>query len=230
MDIFGDLHIHSIVSDGSLHPSEIVKISKAKSIQVVSITDHNTFLGSVIGSKYIDRRSQIIIHGAEVRTHIGDVLVLCPQPNFISGRDLLSLIDLCRDNNCLLIPSHPYDVLRLGIRGNVSMKVWNAIEVFNGSSDLLSNMVSYILTKDIDIPHLSNSDAHVGYLIGSAYNIIDVNDFNADSVLDSIRKGRVIPIMRYSIKGNIKRVGWGLKRFVNGYKPISLDRLNKVFK
>lgn len=229
MELIGDLHIHSIVSDGSLHPSEIIKISKIKSINIISITDHNTFLGSVIASRYVDRRYQILLYGAEVRTYLGDILILCPQPIPLTYK-LPEMVDLCNDNNCLLIPAHPYDVLRLGIRGNIFMDLWDAIEVFNSSSDFISNLITYILTRNANIPLLSNSDAHVGELIGSSYNIISIDCYNVDGVLESIRKGRVVPVMKYSLRGSVSRVSWGLKRYLNGYKFIGITHLNEGFR
>ncbi|MEM2158283.1 MAG: PHP-associated domain-containing protein [Sulfolobales archaeon] len=218
MKVFADLHIHSLVSDGSLHPSDIVKISKARSIQVFSITDHNTFLGSLIADRFVDKKTQILVYGAEVRTYLGDMLMLCPKPITTIKYELPDLIDICKDNNCLLIPSHPYDILRLGIRGNIKMGLWDAIEVFNGSSDLISNLMTYIMARNTNIPLLSNSDAHVGELIGCSYNIINVDNFDVDDVLESIRKGKVKPIMKYSVRGNISRACWGLKRYIHGYK------------
>lgn len=229
MELIGDLHIHSIVSDGFLHPSEIIKVSRSKSISIISITDHNTFLGSVIASRYVDRRYQLLIYGAEVRTYLGDVLMLCPQPITITY-SLPEIVDLCNDNNCLLIPAHPYDVLRLGIRGSISMDLWDAIEVFNSSSDLISNIITYILTRNANIPLLSNSDAHVGELIGSSYNIISVDRYGVDDVLESIRRGRVVPVMKYSLRGSVSKFSWGLKRYLSGYKFIDIMHLNEGFR
>jgi predicted metal-dependent phosphoesterase TrpH len=221
LKLYGDLHIHSIVSDGALHPSEIVKISKLKSINVISVTDHNTFLGSVIASRYVDKRSQILIYGAEVKTYLGEVLLLCPQAIRISY-DLSTLVDSCRENNCLLVPSHPYDILRLGIKWGVNLKVWDAVEIFNSSSDPISNIITYILARGLNIPLLANSDAHVGELIGSAFNIIYADGFTVDDVLESIRVGNVTPVMRYSLLGSIYRFSWSLKRTVHGLRKTNL--------
>lgn len=221
--LIGDLHIHSIVSDGSLHPLDIVRISKIKSLHIFSVTDHNTFLGSIIASKYVDKREQILLYGAEVRIYLGDILILCPQPITITY-DLYRMVDLCRDNNCILIPAHPYDIFRLGIRGNISMKLWDAIEVFNSSSDLISNFITYVLAKGLGVPLVSNSDAHVGELIATSYNIIYVDSFNVDDVLESIRKGRVLPVMKYSIRGSISRISWGLKKYLSNLNSENVNR------
>jgi len=221
LKLYGDLHIHSIVSDGALHPSEIVKISRLKSINVISITDHNTFLGSVVASKYVDKKSQVLIYGAEVKTYLGEVLLLCPHTIKISY-DLSTLVDICKENNCLLVPSHPYDILRLGIRWGINLKIWDAIEIFNSSSDPISNTITYILARDLNIPLLANSDAHVGELIGSAFNIIYTHGFTVDDILECVRVGNTIPVMRYSLLGSIHRFSWSLKRIVYGLRKHNL--------
>lgn len=216
MKLVCDLHIHSIVSDGALHPADIIKVSKLKSIKVISITDHNTFLGSVIASKYVDR-TQLLIYGAEFTTYLGEVLLLCP--NKIDGAnascDLNALIELGRSNNCLVVPPHPYDILRLGVGSLIKLDVWDAVEVFNASSDPISNIVTYLASMKLCKPLLANSDAHVAELIGSSYSIVYVDDFTVDDVLESIRRSRVQPVMKYSITGSISRLSWSLKKFIH---------------
>ncbi len=216
MKLVCDLHIHSIVSDGSLHPADIVNVSKSRSVKVISITDHNTFLGSIVASKYMDK-TQLLIYGAEFMTYVGEVLLLCP--NKIEGvntlRDLNTLIDLGRSNNCLVVPPHPYDILRLGIGNLVKLDVWDAVEVFNASSDPISNLITYLAVMKSNKPLLANSDAHVAELIGASYSIVDVDDFTVDDVLESIRGFRVQPVMKYSITGSISRLSWGLKKFIH---------------
>ena len=40
-----DLHIHSIFSDGSLHPKQIIDLAVKKGLSAISITDHDTLAG-----------------------------------------------------------------------------------------------------------------------------------------------------------------------------------------
>lgn len=40
-----DLHLHSTASDGTLSPSEILKMAKKKGIGIIAITDHDTIKG-----------------------------------------------------------------------------------------------------------------------------------------------------------------------------------------
>ena len=37
----GDFHIHSTYSDGSLTPSQIVRLAKKRQVDIMAITDHN---------------------------------------------------------------------------------------------------------------------------------------------------------------------------------------------
>ena len=41
-----DLHLHTTASDGSDTPSELVAKAKARGIEVIAITDHDTLVGS----------------------------------------------------------------------------------------------------------------------------------------------------------------------------------------
>ncbi|MEM4664172.1 MAG: PHP domain-containing protein, partial [Sulfolobales archaeon] len=71
------MHIHSYVSDGELSPEEIIRYAEFKGLNAISITDHNTFLGSYIALRR--KRKIVIVPGAEFRTELGDMLVLCEQ-------------------------------------------------------------------------------------------------------------------------------------------------------
>lgn len=212
MMIQGDLHIHSYVSDGEASPEEIVKYSIKKGLSVISITDHNTFLGSLSAIlKTGNPKKLLVIPGAEIRTLWGDVLVLCQTPIRVSANPLI-LRDEALKNHCLLIPAHPFDVLRLGIGVRSKyVSLWDAYEVFNSSSDLLSNLVSFFYLRNLGKPLLSNSDAHTVEGIGSSRNIFEVSEFSVEGVLEAIRRNFVRPVPSYSILSTISKLRWGIR-------------------
>jgi len=109
--IKGDFHIHSIASDGVLHPCDIVKYATKKGFKVIAITDHNTFLGSIMARK-CGINDIVIIYGAEVRSEIGDILLLCDSYFLNISRTIRNLIDIKSHYNCLLIPAHPLSIVR----------------------------------------------------------------------------------------------------------------------
>lgn len=40
-----DLHVHSNKSDGTLSPSEVVRLAKEKNLKAIALTDHDTVAG-----------------------------------------------------------------------------------------------------------------------------------------------------------------------------------------
>ena len=82
-----DLHCHTKMSDGSTSIDEVIMIAKRRGIKTISITDHDTFAGSIRG-KILGKRLGIeVITGAEIsaydynrnrKVHI--LCYLCPNP------------------------------------------------------------------------------------------------------------------------------------------------------
>ncbi|MGC8974649.1 MAG: CehA/McbA family metallohydrolase [Thermoprotei archaeon] len=212
MMIQGDLHIHSYVSDGEASPEEIVKYSIKKGLNVISVTDHNTFLGSLLAiSKVRNFKKLLVVPGAEIRTFWGDVLVLCQTPIKVSANPL-TLREKASENHCLLIPAHPLDILRLGIGARSKyVSLWDAYEVFNSSSDPLTNLVSFLYLRGVGKPLLSNSDAHTTEGIGSSRNIFEVSELSIEDVLEAIRKNYVRPVPGYTISSTVSKLRWGIR-------------------
>ena len=60
-----DLHIHSIYSDGSLYPAEILDFAKTKGLKLISITDHDC-LGAFTNN--LQKEDIKVIPGIELKT------------------------------------------------------------------------------------------------------------------------------------------------------------------
>ena len=215
-----DMHIHSTVSDGKPSPAEIVVEALSKGLNVISVTDHDSFEGSIRAAKIAreEKLELIVVIGAEVRTTAGDILVYCSGgPLARIPRDPGQLADYAHENGCLVVPAHPFDLRRKGI-GELVYKLsskWDAIEVFNAASDPLSNSKAREAAAALGLPGIANSDAHVAEAIGSAYTILDYNVESAEDVLEAIRRGRVIPVGgRPSFTAIAKQVVWSIERRV----------------
>ncbi|MCD6323842.1 MAG: PHP domain-containing protein [Desulfurococcales archaeon] len=216
---WADLHIHTIVSDGMASPEDVVKYAAKTGLQVIAVTDHNTFLGSVIATRKVRELGRVlVVYGAEVRTYWGDILFLCPHPVRVTP-DPLELRDVGDENNCVLIPAHPFDVVRKGIGSKVLLQgIWDGAECFNGGSDPLTNIMTYMILNRARLTCFANSDAHVLSMVGTARNFLDLTALTIDDVLECLRKGCVKPRPGYSVVGIRDRFVWGLKRKVNGIK------------
>jgi len=65
----------------------------------------------------------------------------------------------------------------------------------------------------LNLPGLANSDAHVKEALGSAYNLIEINEVKPSMILEEIRKGRVKPV-EVGLKANakLKIIEWSIIR------------------
>jgi 3',5'-nucleoside bisphosphate phosphatase len=61
-----DLHIHTTASDGSCEPAEIVELAKSKSLNTISITDHDTIDGYLKAIEIAEKLAVNLIPGVEI--------------------------------------------------------------------------------------------------------------------------------------------------------------------
>ena len=61
-----DLHLHTTASDGSLSPSELVKMAVERGMEAISITDHDTIDGLAEGRKKAEELGIKFINGMEL--------------------------------------------------------------------------------------------------------------------------------------------------------------------
>lgn len=216
MRLKADLHIHSTYSDGRASPVEIIYTAIEKGLDVIAITDHNTFRGGVAGYKASKNipDSPIVIIGNEVRTQLGDILVYCLDEVDIPY-SVPEIIDRGHEDGCLVVPAHPFDILRLGIgEALFDYSGWDAVEVWNASSTHRANRRAIEAAKLLRLPGLANSDAHILEYIGVAYTLIEVDEYSVEGVFKAIKKGLVHPHYGYPpFKHLFKRFFWSLEKF-----------------
>lgn len=215
MLVKADMHIHSTYSDGRGSPRDIVFYARYKGLQVIAITDHDTFQGALIARKETSKYGNelIVIIGNEVRSDKGDVLIYCYEP-IDTPRQLGLLIDYAHENNCLVVPAHPFDTWRSGIGDSIyEYHGWDAIEVWNASASRGANKKAYKVAKELGLPGLANSDAHIVEYIGVAYTVIEVDELDIDSVFKAIRTNRIKPRFGYPpFKDFLKKIIWSIYR------------------
>ncbi len=204
-----DLHIHTTYSDGVCSPLEVVHAAIDRGLSVIAVTDHDTFMGALRARDYVKRsRLELLaLLGNEVRTELGDVLIYCLE-EVNASKNLLKLIEVSQDNGCLIVPAHPFDILRLGL-GNAIFEYrgWSAIEVWNASANKRANKRAIEASRELNLPGIASSDAHIAEYIGIAHTIIELNELSEEEVFESIRKGRVRPYFGYpSFNLTLKRI------------------------
>ncbi|HJT81287.1 MAG TPA: CehA/McbA family metallohydrolase [Chthoniobacterales bacterium] len=197
-----DLHTHSYFSgDGVSSPEEIITAARAKGLHGFAITDHNTCeaVEYMLQKGLMRDNGQpvddfLIIPGVEVTTAEGHLLCIgatLPHPPELKGRPAREICDLIHQRGGLAIPPHPYDLFRAGIRFSVLETLpIDAIEVFNAATTLRRyNRYAFKYAQERGLPMTASSDAHHAAAVGTAYTILNTEDFSVKGILDQIVKG-----------------------------------------
>src|SRR6184192_3223723 len=196
-----DLHTHTFFSgDGVSSPEDLIASARAKGLHGLAITDHNTCdaIDYLLGKKLMRQdglpvEDFLIIPGVEVTTAEGHLLCVgttLPEAARLKGRAARDVCALIHQRGGLAIPPHPYDLFRAGIRfSTLETLPIDAIEVFNAATTLRRyNTYAFKYAHIRGLPMTAASDAHHAAAVGTAYTIVNTDDFSAKGILAQILK------------------------------------------
>jgi hypothetical protein len=126
-----------------------------------------------------------------VTTAEGHLLCLGVILPFLKGTPAAEVCDLVHEMGGIVIPPHPYDLFRAGIRQSVldELKL-DALEVFNAATTLKRyNRMAFEYATKRGLPMTAGSDAHHEAAIGTAYTILHTEDFSVRGIIEQIRRG-----------------------------------------
>ena len=66
-----DLHLHSVYSDGLNSPDEICRLAKARGVELISVTDHDTLAGLDVKMEAAKRHGLAYLSGWEISAYQG---------------------------------------------------------------------------------------------------------------------------------------------------------------
>ena len=188
-----DSHIHSQYSpDSNSKIDDIIKVAKARNIDVIAISDHNTVDGTGEVLKKTGDTDILAIPSIEISSTLGHILGFgCEQtvPRDLSPQDT---IDRIHDLGGLAIIPHPYCFYRHGLLHKSDyrdLKI-DAIETKNARFIVgYCNSKAKNLSKKENIPALGASDAHYYKFVGDCYSLVDAEK-DIDSILKAIKKNK----------------------------------------
>jgi len=161
---------------------------KERGLDGLAITDHNVLARDV-------PQGLLIIPGIEVSSHDGHIIGLGVSNPITRGLPADETIQQIKTLGGISIIAHPYDLLRSAINPETLTTMPDAIEVINSASMLHS--ITWKRARKFaerkNLPQTGGSDSHIPETIGKAYTIVDVESRDVASVLDAIRKGRIVP-------------------------------------
>ena len=210
-----DLHTHSFFSgDGVSSPEQNIAAARAKGLNGFALTDHNTNDGvDYLREKGLIRDDGkpvdgfLIIPGVEVTTAEGHLLCIGASLPFLKGVPAKEVCDLIHERGGLAIPPHPYDLFRAGIRFSTLEDLpIDALEVFNAATTLRRyNRYAFKYAQERGLPMTAASDAHHHAAIGTAYTILNTEDFSLGGALAQIVKSNELNQQYLTPKDSVRK-------------------------
>ena len=218
MQLFIDLHCHSRFSaDGVSEPEAMIAEARERGLHGFAITDHNTSacVDYFEQHGYLNKEGTpvdglLIIPGQEITTADGHLLALgVSLPDNLKGIGAHEAVKLIHAAGGLAIPPHPYDRFRAGIREPVleTLEI-DAIEVFNAATTFKRfNKHAFDYAQERGLPMTAASDSHDSVALGTAYSILEADEFSVHGVLQAILKGPALR-QRYLTPKNAFKKTW----------------------
>jgi hypothetical protein len=197
----GDLHLHTVHSDGVREPGELAAAARAANLDFVVSTEHNTSSAAAVWGAHAGP-DLLVIDGEEVTTRNGHLTALgLPAGTWVDWRyravdGVLPgfLADIHRVGG-LAVAAHPYAPC-LGCAWKFGYAGLDAIEVWNGPWTLDDEAAvatwDNLLVAGSWSPAVGGSDAHGRTdTVGLPQSVVYAADLDRRSVLDAIRAGRL---------------------------------------
>ncbi len=193
-----EFHCHTHASKDSLtEPAELVTAARAKGLDRLIITDHNTIAGARV-AKGID--PELVIVGEEIMTTRGEILAAFVQeeiPALLSPEETIRRL---REQGAFISVSHPFDTMRSGGWREPDLleilSLVDAIEVYNSRCMFPGfNRNAGRFAEQHNIPGTVGSDAHAAFEVGRSLMRLEPFD-GPEGMRAVIRRG--VPITRWS--------------------------------
>jgi predicted metal-dependent phosphoesterase TrpH len=220
----GELHSHTIHSDGKHSPAELLELARGRGLDFLTITDHNTH--SVF--KALDQLQHdhlLVIPGIELTTFYGHALLLGVDRwiDWRTGYDNWTMEDAARQIHALgglFILAHPHDIgspFCTGCRweyADFDMSLADGVEVWNGfwEASASKNPGGLELWQQLQAGErrflaTAGTDFHAAddWGAGSPSVYVYARDLSTAMVLQGLREGRLIlssgPWINLSVPG-----------------------------
>lgn len=194
--MFVDMHMHEMTysSDSVQKLEDMVKIARAKGLDAICITDHDSMGLKEYANNYSRRVGFPIFVGVEYYSLQGDILAFGIDAIPEGRIDAQDFIDYVNERGGVTFACHPFRNNNRGLEDNLRcVKGLTGIEVLNGSTAFEANKLAYEYSEELGLMAIGAGDSHhlkaVGRYATWLPNLVDtIEDFVAE-----LKKGRSIP-------------------------------------
>ena len=196
----GDLHLHTVHSDGQRHPGELVTAAHASGLDFIVSTDHNTNAANRAWPA-CSTGGLLVIPGEEVTTRHGHWLAVGLSPRAwvdwrYGPRDGVfpRFAAEVREAGGLVVAAHPSVPLpgsawEFGFADVDALEVWNGR--WNVDDELSLRIWQRLLRQDRRVAAVGGSDSHGKHQpVGSPQTVVHAGELSTPAIVDGLRSGR----------------------------------------
>lgn len=201
-------HTHPLSWDSQLSADELIERSKAAGLDGIVLSEHDWAWDPDEVRALAKRHDFLVLHGIEVNTEHGHILVLGPRRYAYGMRRAQELARMVREADGVMWAAHPYrrhyprdwasdrdwaEAIDRGAR-NAGYGLVSALEVVNGRGSRRENRVSQRIAERLGLPGTAGTDSHRIEDIGRAATYFDRVITGAHDLVDELRAGRCWPV------------------------------------
>ncbi len=196
----GDLHLHTVHSDGERHPNELASAAQASGLDFIVSTDHNTNAANRAWPA-CSTGGMLVIPGEEVTTRHGHWLAVGLTPRAwvdwrYGPRDGVfpRFATEVREGGGLVVAAHPSVPLpgsawEFGFADVDALEVWNGR--WNADDELSLRIWQRLLRQGRRVAAVGGSDSHGKHQpVGSPQTVVHAGDLSTQAIVDGLRCGR----------------------------------------
>jgi predicted metal-dependent phosphoesterase TrpH len=195
-----DLHCHTLYSgDNNLEPADLREVARARGLDAVCITEHDSFTASEPVEEEAQRAGFPVFRGAEINTDKGHILAFGVSDDSWREDGYYSRIERVRKKvlacGGILIPSHPFRAVGAASASNslFVMDYIAAMEVLNGENTKSENSMAIKAWGKLRIPGTAGSDCHFASQVGVCATWFQKDVATLDELVEEIGAGRIAP-------------------------------------
>ena len=196
----GDLHLHTVHSDGRYRPNELLSTARTAGLDFVVSTEHNT---TSANRAWAACRTDglLVIAGEEVTTRHGHWLAIgLPPRGWVDWRygprdDVFAKCAAqVRNDGGMVVAAHPAVPLP-GSAWEFGFRDMDAVEVWNGKWNLDDEVSLQIwhrlLRRGRHIAAVGGSDSHGAHQrVGMPQTVVHAAELSTPAVIEGLRSGR----------------------------------------
>ena len=203
----GDLHVHSVYSDGKRTAAEVAAAARARQLDFFVSTEHNTQSAHAVWGDYAGS-DLLIVAGEEITTRNGHMVAAGIAPGqWVDWRyraqdgQLPRFLREIHRTDGLAIAAHPYATCgacdwKFGYEGLDAVEIWNgpwtpddeqAVALWDG---MLRDHVQGKGPRKWR-PAVGSSDAHrEPQIVGLPQTVVEARELSRDAILDGVAEGQ----------------------------------------